>query len=225
MGTNLPTGHTQRVSDFLSKIQASHRGRIAFIVDATGSRERAWDMSSKLQIDMFSAAAGIRTLDVQVCYFRGGGYGPAECKASPWSTDARELTSFMARVTCSTGPTQIQAALEHARKEHQAQPINAIVYIGDMCEEQAQAIYDAVASLSGVPCFCFQEGDDDLIAGPIFREMARLSHGAYSKFSSGSARELAELLRAVAVFATGGLTALADLRTDSARKLLGQMKK
>jgi len=26
------------------------------------------------------------------------------------------------------------------------------------------------------------------------------------------------------VFATGGLTALSDLRTDSARKLLGQMK-
>ena len=57
----------------------------------------------------------------------------------------------------------------------------------------------------------------------LFRS-ARLSRGAYSKFTAGSARELAELLRAVAVFATGGLTALADLRTDSARKLLGQLK-
>jgi hypothetical protein len=161
---------------------------------------------------------------VQVCYFRGGGYGPAECKASPWSTDARELASFMARVTCSTGPTQIHAALEHARKEHQAQPINAIIFVGDMCEEPAQAIYDAVASLSGVPCFVFQEGDDDLIAGPIFQEMARLSHGAYSKFSAGSARELAELLRAVAAFAVGGLTALQDMRGEAAVKLLGQMK-
>jgi hypothetical protein len=223
MAPNLPTGHTQRVSDFLSKIQASKRGRLMFIVDATGSRERAWDMASKLQVEMFNAAAGIGTLDVQVCYFRGGGYGPAECKASHWSTDARELAAFMARLTCSTGPTQIQAALEHARKEHQAQPISAIIYIGDMCEEQGQAIYDAIASLSGVPCFVFQEGDDGF-AAPIFQEMARLSHGAYSKFSPGSARELAELLRAVAVFATGGLTALADLRTDSARKLLGQLK-
>jgi len=76
-----------------------------------------------------------------------------------------------------------------------------------------------------VPCFVFQEGDEGVIAGPIFQEMARLSHGAYSKFSAGSARELAELLRAVAAFAVGGLTALADQRTDSARKLLGQMKK
>ena len=32
------------------------------------------------------------------------------------------------------------------------------------------------------------------------------------------------LLRAVAAFAVGGKTALADQRTDSARKLLGQMK-
>jgi hypothetical protein len=31
------------------------------------------------------------------------------------------------------------------------------------------------------------------------------------------------LLHAVAAFAAGGLTALSDLRTDSARKLLGQL--
>jgi hypothetical protein len=31
-------------------------------------------------------------------------------------------------------------------------------------------------------------------------------------------------LRAVAAFAVGGLTALADQHTDSARKLLGQLK-
>jgi hypothetical protein len=217
------TPASPRVSAFLEKVQASHRGRLLFIVDATGSRERAWDMASKLQVDMFNAAAGIGTLDVQVCYFRGGGYGPAECKASHWSSDARELTDFMARLTCSTGPTQIQAALEHARKEHRAQPLNAVVYVGDMCEEQAQTVYDATASVLGVPLFVFQEGDDPY-AAPIFQEMARLTKGAHLKFTSGSARELAELLRAVAAFAVGGLTALADLRTDSARKLLGQLK-
>ena len=62
-------------------------------------------------------------------------------------------------------------------------------------------------------------------ANEIFREIARLTKGAYSQFRPGAERELAELLRAVAVFATGGLTALADLRSDAAVKLLGQMKK
>ena len=54
--TNLPTSHSQRVSDFLSKVQASHRGRIAFIIDATGSRERTWDAATQLQGEMFAEA-------------------------------------------------------------------------------------------------------------------------------------------------------------------------
>src|SRR5262249_42731329 len=166
--------------------------------------------------------AGIGALDIQVCYFRGGGWGPAECRASPWTSDAQELAAFMARVTCQTGETQYRKALEHARREHQAQPINAIVVVGDMCEDPPSALCDATAGL-GVPLFLFQEGDD-FIASEVFPEMARLSRGAYSKFTAGSARELAELPRAVAAFAVGGLTALADQRTDSARKLLGQMK-
>ena len=59
---------------------------------------------------------------------------------------------------------------------------------------------------------------------PIFRELARLTDGAYGKFDAGAAKQLGELLRAVAAFAVGGVTALANQHTDSARKLLGQMK-
>ena len=85
--------------------------------------------------------------------------------------------------------------------------------------------------------FMFQEGHGAVIyhdwrgapAGgepveEVFREIARLSGGAYGKFDAGAAKQLGELLRAVAAFAVGGITALADQRTDSARRLLGQMK-
>jgi hypothetical protein len=58
----------------------------------------------------------------------------------------------------------------------------------------------------------------------VFRELARLTGGAYGKFNAGAAKQLAELLRAVAAFAAGGLTALANQNSESARKLLGQMK-
>src|SRR5215472_11560999 len=157
----LPTA-SQRVSDFLAKVQsqASHRGRLIFIVDATGSRQPTWDASARLQAQMFEEAGKLGTLDVQLVYFRGLADFGGECKASRWTNDARELAHLMARVTCQTGHTQIGRALEHARKEHQAQPISAVVYVGDMCEEQAQALYDATASLSGVPSFLFQEGGD-----------------------------------------------------------------
>jgi hypothetical protein len=72
--------------------------------------------------------------------------------------------------------------------------------------------------------FLFQEGDDPELR-PVFEKIKELTKGAYYAFDSGSIPQLRELLRAVAAFAVGGLTALADQRTDAARKLLGQMKK
>ena len=52
----------------------------------------------------------------------------------------------------------------------------------------------------------------------------RLTRGAYCRFDPGSARQLAELLRAVAVYAAGGMVAL-ESRTDAgAVKLLGQLR-
>jgi hypothetical protein len=63
----------------------------------------------------------------------------------------------------------------------------------------------------------FDEGARVRSLHPV-REIARLTHGA-DCFDSGAARQLAELLRAVAVFATGGLTALADQHHASAVRL------
>ena len=75
----------------------------------------------------------------------------------------------------------------------------------------------------GVPAFMFQEGHDRDVE-QVFREIARLTHGAYCRFDPGAARQLAELLRAVAVYAAGGMTALAARRDAGAVKLLSQMK-
>ena len=49
----------------------------------------------------------------------------------------------------------------------------------------------------------FQEADDH--ARHAFREIARLSRGAYCKFAPGAAHELAELLRAAAAYAAGSM--------------------
>lgn len=58
----------------------------------------------------------------------------------------------------------------------------------------------------------------------VFREVARLTGGAHGRFDAGAAKQLAELLRCAAVFAVGGVNALAHQQTDSARRLLSQMK-
>ena len=78
----------------------------------------------------------------------------------------------------------------------------------------------------GVPVFMFQEGSDP-VAESGYREIASLSRGAYCRFDTGSARELGDLLRAVAAYAAGGIRALSDLsarKAGAARMLLAQLK-
>ena len=66
-----------------------------------------------------------------------------------------------------------------------------------------------------MPVFLFQEGNDAK-AERTFREIARLlSRGAYCRFDAGSARQLRELLTAVAVYATGGRKALKDFSEET----------
>ena len=68
----------------------------------------------------------------------------------------------------------------------------------------------------------FQEGRDRQVE-QVFRTIAQLTHGAYCRFDPGAARQLAELLRAVAVFAAGGLGALSARQDAGAVKLLSQL--
>ncbi|GIT54561.1 MAG: hypothetical protein Ct9H300mP16_17210 [Pseudomonadota bacterium] len=56
-----------------------------------------------------------------------------------------------------------------------------------------------------VPVFVFQDGHDG-IAERTFREVARLSGGAWSRFDLDSPGKLRDLLCAVAVYAAGGQT-------------------
>jgi hypothetical protein len=58
----------------------------------------------------------------------------------------------------------------------------------------------------------------------VFEEIARMTGGAYAPFASDSAKQLGELLKAAALFATGGAAALAADKSEGARLLLGQLK-
>jgi len=221
MTTNLPASHAKQVAEFLQK----QRTEIAFVIDATASREPTWDAASQLQGEMFSEVAKLGGLEMTVIYFRG----MDEVGASNSTSDAHELHHFMGRIRCEGGYTKYARAFERVRQEHQRAPFTAVIAIGDMLEEEPRTLYDAVAGL-GVPLFAFQEGHDfqqreTLRLREAFQELARLTKGAYHAFDAGSIAQLRELLQAVARFAVGGLTALEDLHTPSARKLLGQMKK
>jgi hypothetical protein len=193
-------------------------------MDATMSRAPTWDMALKLQGDMFRAVKEVGGLDVQLVYFRG----LAECRASKWVSDPDALSRLMTSVACLGGLTQIGKVLAHALDEAGTRKVNALVYVGDCMEEDVDRLCARAGELAllGVPVFLFQEGDDAK-AGRAFREIARLTKGAFCRFDPGSAQQLRDLLTAVAVYAAGGRKALLALSSarhgKGARLLLEQL--
>jgi hypothetical protein len=194
------------------------RGRVIIALDATASRQPTWDMASALQAEMFREVASIGGLEVQLVYYRGVG----ECQASGWVTSSDVLTRAMSKITCETGITQIGRVLDHARCQHRVKKVSALVFVGDAMEESAGALVDAAIGL-GFPAFMFQEGENGAVER-AYREIARRTKGAFCRFDAGSAQQLRELLRAVAAFAAGGMTALANRRDAGAIKLLTQLR-
>lgn len=185
---------------------AAGKGRLILALDATMSRQPTWDMACGLQAEMFDAAAGTDRLAIQLVYFRGQG----ECRASRFVGDAGALKELMLKIDCRGGNTQIGKVLSHALKATAAQKVAALVYIGDALEEAIDDLADKAGQLGlrGVPVFVFQEGGDPF-AERGFREIARLSKGAWFRFDRSAATTLAQLLASIAVYAAGGLKALA----------------
>jgi hypothetical protein len=200
------------------------RGRLIFALDATASREPSWDRACRIQGEMFEATAALGGLDVKLVYYRGFN----ECKASRWMSNAADLHRVMRAVSCLGGETQIERVLAHAISETKRQRVNALVFVGDAMEESVDRLCQLAGELglNGVPIFLFHEGDNPIVAR-AFRQMARLSRGAYLRFDLASADRLRDLLGAVAVYAAGGyraLTAYGEKKGGEVLRLTAQLQ-
>jgi hypothetical protein len=152
----------------------------------------------------------------------------AECRVSGWVGQAERLAQLMSAIDCRGGRTQVGKIIAHAGRETRRTKVQALVFVGDAMEESLDDLCHAAGELGllSVPAFMFQEGGDP-VAEQAFREIARLTRGAYCRFDPGAAHELAALLRAAAAYAAGGMSALADLsarRDAGAIKLIEQMR-
>ncbi|MEZ5491425.1 MAG: VWA domain-containing protein [Gammaproteobacteria bacterium] len=220
------------VQDFLQKVNAMPRpqgakgatAHLVFALDATASRQATWDRATQLQSEMFVSTQATGGLQIQLCYFRGLG----EFYRSDWHNDADNLLQQMAGLRCQAGMTQIERLLRHAIEQNSRQKLRGVIFIGDAMEENVDVLCQLAGQLGilNVPLFIFQERQDPA-AQRAFVEMARLSGGAYCHFDSASAEQLKDLLKAVALYATGGLQALEDFSRKSHQsvKLLGQQLK
>lgn len=226
--SSVPTSTPDAVAAFVAKARAmtphapGARGRLVFALDATLSRQPTWDMACTLQAEMFRETAAAGGLDIRLVYYRGAG----ECRASGWIASADKLATLMGKIDCRGGRTQIGRVLSDARREAVASGIRALVFVGDAMEESADALCTTAGELGllKVPVFVFQEGQD-AVAEKTFREIARLSGGAWCRFDPGAAGQLRDLLRAAAAYASGGRDALMRLSRSAsgAAALLQQM--
>ena len=222
------------VARFLADVAASNPpattdtepNRILFALDATASRAPTWDMAMNLHAELFQAAAddsadtGPGGLAVQLVYYRGF----EEFHASPWSSSPPDLLRRMTGVVCRGGLTQIQRVLAHSLAEARAVRVKAAVFVGDACEEAHGQVIAAAGRLAlfKVPFFVFQEGHDPR-AARIFRDIARITGGAYAPFAPGSADQLRTLFGAVARYASRGRSGLREIEHRLARDMLTQL--
>jgi hypothetical protein len=192
-------------------------------MDATMSRQPTWDLAQALQGRMFETAAAFGGIDVQLAYFRGFG----ECKASPFLPGGARLADYMSKIDVRAGTTQIEKLLKHVSDEARRQQVRAFVFIGDAMEESADILARLAGELGllGVKGFVFQEGKD-AATERTFRDIARLTGGAYARFDLSAPEKLAALLAAAAAYAAGGkpaLQSIAQHKSGPAQMLLAQI--
>src|SRR4051812_29887680 len=97
MADKLPTSRPAwqaEVDAFLARLRSTPpvradtaAGRLVFALDATASREAAWDQASQIQAEMFREAHSVGGLEIQLVHY--GGFG--EFAASPWHARADDL--------------------------------------------------------------------------------------------------------------------------------------
>ena len=229
---SLPTtGGSEAVNAFVREVGRmptprgdKGRGRLLFAMDATASREPTWDQACALQGEMFVAAEGVGGLDVRLAFYRGF----EEFKVSRWTSNGHELARLMGSVRCLAGRTQIGRVLRYAAEQRRESRINAVVFVGDCCEEDVDQVGHEAGQLGllGLPVFVFQDGNDRT-ASSIFPQIAKLTRGAYCKFDRSSPDQLKRLLGSVAAYAAGGRDALLKYGRDQggvAALLSNQMK-
>lgn len=220
------TGKRTDVTAFLGKARAirsisMRQPRLLFALDATASREPSWARARALHRELFTAAAEGTSVSIQLCYYRGLG----EFKSSPWLTTATELLAHMDAVKCLGGATQIGRLLRHYLDAGTpATPVRGLVFVGDALEESMAELEQLAGQcrLKRQPIFLFQEGSDPLVAAS-FKQLARISGGAYAAFDQNSAERLRELLGAVVRYASGGRKALTSSGLEGDKILLEQL--
>lgn len=184
---------------------SASRPRLVFAIDATASRERAWETAKATTDALFQAVPG--ELDVALAV-----HGGSRIKLfTPFAETASPLRDQAQALRCEAGVTRLVEILERCSKLPQ---VKVLVYVGDVFEEDLSAAEAAAAllRLRGTRVIVLHDQSEATshadASRHAFERIATITHGALLPFDASSVSTLRALLEAVATLAVGGIKLL-----------------
>ncbi len=172
---------------------------LAFLFDATGSREDTWIKAQIIQAKMIQEYTSKGTkVEVGVIVHRG-----EQVETIGWFTDGDLAKRKMQEINCVAGGTRISSGLAACLGHPQGKKPKAVVMVGDCCEEERSDIKMAAETLkaAGIPVHAFHEGDNSN-GEKMYKLVADITKGAFVKF--GPEMPLAQLIDPLFVHAVRG---------------------
>jgi len=185
------------------------RPRLVFAVDATASREPAWEAARRATDTLVKALPG--KLDVALAVHGGSRVHIF----TAFTDDVATLRDRAAGVVCQAGLTRLLPILSASLKRP---AVRVVIYIGDVFEEslaEGRRLADAMGA-KGIKLIVLHD-TADAAARPyseVFWDLARRTGGCVLPFNANASDRLRDILSAVAVYAVGGEELLEERRHE-----------
>lgn len=172
--------------------------KIAFLFDATGSRNPTWEDAQKWQEEIINefASAGA---EVGIVVHRGG-----KVEDIGWFTNGHDAKSAMSEITCKTGLTQIAHGLKVCTEGPDNKPPKAIIMIGDAYETEKED-YNKVANYlkkKNIPVHAFFEDGGTTRGKDVYDKISKITGGLFKEL--GPDMQLKDLVRTLFVYSIKG---------------------
>lgn len=183
---------------------------MVFAIDATASREPAWEAAKATTDGLFAALPG--ALDVALAV-----HGGSRVKVfGSFVAYARALRDEAAGIVCEAGATRL---IEIMDRTCAAAAVKVLVYIGDVFEESAEDAERVATALRlrGTRVVILHDAKDGehLESRLVFDRIAAITGGAVVPFAAPSVERLRETLEAIGVLVAGGMKLLRQHATNS----------
>lgn len=185
------------------------RPRLVFAVDASASREPAWEAARRATDALVKALPG--ELDVALAVHGGSRVHTF----TAFTDDIAPLRDRAAGITCQAGLTRLLPIMSAALRRP---AVRVLVYVGDVFEEslvQGRRLADEMEA-KGIKLIVLHDTADPSACrdAEVFWDLTKRTGGCVLPFEANASGRLRDILSAVAVYAVGGEKLLRERRQD-----------